>query len=161
MSFLLLRRNSRIPATHTIVMRLVHLVVETGALTATAATLDLILLLAFPDDNYHAAVTFTLAKLYSNSLLVLFNNRTRLQRCAERDVSLDTSIFDSGGALAAAGPIVSMPARGVPVRPLVFINASDSSAAVRTLLSSSFLISYFHLQSMWESKDRSNDGVVL
>ena len=128
---------------------------------AIAAILELILFLRFPNDSYHTTVAFALAKLYSNSLLVLFNNRTRLQRCAERDVNLDTSIFASGGALAAAGPIVSMPARGVPVRPLVFINASDSSAAVCTLLSSSFLTSYFHLQSMWESKDRSNDGVVL
>ena len=43
-----------------------------------SATLDLILFLAFPHSAYHACIATTLAKLYSNSLLVLFNSRIRI-----------------------------------------------------------------------------------
>ncbi|GJE98656.1 hypothetical protein PsYK624_148910 [Phanerochaete sordida] len=78
MTFLLLKKDTKIPATHAIVTKLVRLIVETGMLTALAATIDLILFLAFPHNSYHGCVALTLAKLYSNSLLVLFNSRMRI-----------------------------------------------------------------------------------
>ena len=43
-----------------------------------AATIDLILFLVFPDTSYHATVALTLAKLYSNSMLVILNSRIRI-----------------------------------------------------------------------------------
>jgi len=78
MTFLLLKKDTKIPTTHAIVTKLVRLIVETGMLTALAATVDLILFLAFPHNSYHGCVALTLAKLYSNSLLVLFNSRIRI-----------------------------------------------------------------------------------
>lgn len=77
-------------------MKLVHVIVETGALTgdlaeaarprtsdltestATAAVVDISLYFGFSHNNYHACVALVLAKLYSNSLLVLFNTRARV-----------------------------------------------------------------------------------
>lgn len=77
-------------------MKLVHVIVETGALTgsssgaanvrtfnltefsAVAAIVDISLYFGFPHNNYHACVALVLAKLYSNSLLVLFNTRARV-----------------------------------------------------------------------------------
>lgn len=77
--------------------RLIHLVVETGSLTglfplcflglvivshrftAITATVDLVLFLAFSHTAYHAAVALTLAKLYSNSMLVILNSRMRIR----------------------------------------------------------------------------------
>ncbi|EKM52282.1 uncharacterized protein PHACADRAFT_260563 [Phanerochaete carnosa HHB-10118-sp] len=78
MTFLLLKNDTKMPATHAVVTKLVRLIVETGMLTAVAATIDIILFLAFPHNSYHGCVALTLAKLYSNSLLVLFNSRIRI-----------------------------------------------------------------------------------
>ncbi|EKM52241.1 uncharacterized protein PHACADRAFT_260480 [Phanerochaete carnosa HHB-10118-sp] len=78
MTYLLLRKDTKVPETHAIVTKLVRLIVETGMLTALAATIDIILFLAFPHNSYHGCVATTLAKLYSNSLLVLFNSRIRI-----------------------------------------------------------------------------------
>ena len=47
-------------------------------LTAVAATVDLILFMVFPHTAYHAAVALTLAKLYSNSMLVILNSRIKI-----------------------------------------------------------------------------------
>lgn len=47
---------------------------------ALAATIDLTLFLAFPHSSYYTCVALTLAELYSNSLLVLFNSRIRTIR---------------------------------------------------------------------------------
>lgn len=90
-----MRNDTKMPHTHAIVTRLVHLVVETGMLTglhsapppsalltlspaAMAATIDLVLFLVFPDTSYHATVALTLAKLYSNSMLVILNSRIKI-----------------------------------------------------------------------------------
>ncbi|THU83610.1 hypothetical protein K435DRAFT_592978, partial [Dendrothele bispora CBS 962.96] len=77
MTFLLLKRNTQYPTTNTIITKLVHLVVETGLLTAVATSVDLVLFLAFPHQSYYACIALTLAKLYSNSLLAIFNSRTQ------------------------------------------------------------------------------------
>lgn len=88
-------------------MRLVHLVVETGALTATAATLDLILFLAFPHNAYHGTIALTLAKLYSNSLMVIFNNRVHLKHAAQpaHTFTLDKSLTSGGGSGGRGGQV--------------------------------------------------------
>ncbi|KLO19181.1 hypothetical protein SCHPADRAFT_918701 [Schizopora paradoxa] len=78
MTFVLLRKDTQIPQTHAMITRIVRLVVETGCLTALAATIDLILFLSFQHNSYHGCVALTLAKLYSNSLMVIFNSRLRI-----------------------------------------------------------------------------------
>lgn len=78
MTFLLVRRDTGMHRTHEIITRLVRLIVETGSLTATTAIVDAILFLAQPGQSYHVCAALTLAKLYSNSLLVLFNSRSRV-----------------------------------------------------------------------------------
>lgn len=45
---------------------------------ATVATVDLILFFAFPKNNYHTTPALTIAKLYSNSLVLTFNSRMRV-----------------------------------------------------------------------------------
>lgn len=99
MSYLLLAKGGRLVTTHTVVVKLVFLIVETGVLTATAATIDLILFYAFPNNSYHGCVALTLAKLYSNSLMVIFNNRLVTNRSSQggpRTVStIDKTTFDA------------------------------------------------------------------
>lgn len=45
---------------------------------ATVATVDLILFFAFPKNNYHTTPALTIAKLYTNSLVLTFNSRMRV-----------------------------------------------------------------------------------
>ncbi|TBU37349.1 hypothetical protein BD309DRAFT_876619 [Dichomitus squalens] len=78
MAYLLLRNDVRSAQTHAIINRLVRLVVETGTLTAVAATIDIVLYFSEPDTDYHSCIATILAKLYSNSLLVIFNSRIRI-----------------------------------------------------------------------------------
>ncbi|KAF8909916.1 hypothetical protein CPB85DRAFT_1414242 [Mucidula mucida] len=66
-------------STHLILTKIIRLVVETGSVTASVAVLDLILFLTFPDATYHTVPAQSLAKLYSNAVLVLFNSRIKIR----------------------------------------------------------------------------------
>lgn len=72
--------------------------------------LDLAIFLGFPGKAYHACTALMLAKLYSNSLLALFNSRAQLKTIMDADEPL--SFFQSpptSGDTAshrATGPIV-------------------------------------------------------
>ncbi|KAG7091710.1 hypothetical protein E1B28_008112 [Marasmius oreades] len=57
--------------------QIIRLTMETGSLTATFATVDLILFTVSPSVVYHMCLSIILAKMYSNSLLVIFNSRIR------------------------------------------------------------------------------------
>ncbi|RPD54774.1 hypothetical protein L226DRAFT_611205 [Lentinus tigrinus ALCF2SS1-7] len=74
MLFFLSKRKQGL-STDAILSRIITLTVETGVLTATVACIDLSLFVAFPQTNYHFAPALVLSKLYSNSFMVLFNNR--------------------------------------------------------------------------------------
>jgi len=75
MTIVLLRSVTGISRTHKTVTKLVRLVVETGCLTAFAAILTLVLFAAMKRSLYFITSMTCWAKLYSNSLLVIFNNR--------------------------------------------------------------------------------------
>ncbi|TFK61172.1 hypothetical protein BDN72DRAFT_965317 [Pluteus cervinus] len=65
-------------ATKVLLTKLVRLTIETGTITATFAIIDLSLFLAFPNNNYHTAPALCLAKMYSNTLMVMLNARSRI-----------------------------------------------------------------------------------
>ncbi|KAF5347514.1 hypothetical protein D9758_014511 [Tetrapyrgos nigripes] len=67
----------------------VRLTIETGTITATAAIIDLVFFLTLHDNAMHQVSGVTLSKLYTNSLLMLFNNRMKLS-------SMMASVGDSG-----------------------------------------------------------------
>ncbi|KAJ8087667.1 hypothetical protein PM082_006502 [Marasmius tenuissimus] len=75
MTYVLSKANSTYKETRDLIRRLIILTMETGALTALATTVDIIILLGFPKQTVHVTFTLTLAKLYSNSLLVVLNTR--------------------------------------------------------------------------------------
>jgi len=74
------------------VKKLIRSTVETGVLSAVAASLDLGLYLGFNQNNLHAAIGFILSKLYSNALMASLNSRADVY---ER--SLPTSTRDNDG----------------------------------------------------------------
>ncbi|KAK7032516.1 hypothetical protein VNI00_013085 [Paramarasmius palmivorus] len=90
MTFYLLRNRSEFAFhTNTVITKLVRLTVETGVITATAALVDLVFFLSIHNNALHQISGVNLAKLYTNSLMMLFNNRASLQR------SFGSSVEDS------------------------------------------------------------------
>ncbi|CAL1711880.1 unnamed protein product [Somion occarium] len=78
MIYYLLKNRTGIRQTTTLITKFVTLSIETGASCAILAVIDLALFLAYQHNNYHLAPSIALSKLYSNSLLVVFNARVRL-----------------------------------------------------------------------------------
>ncbi|KAL0575670.1 hypothetical protein V5O48_006302 [Marasmius crinis-equi] len=78
MTYTLSQANSTYKETQDLIRRLIIVTMETGVLTALAATADLIIFLGFPKLDVHITFTLSLAKLYSNSLLVILNTRLNI-----------------------------------------------------------------------------------
>ncbi|KLO12211.1 hypothetical protein SCHPADRAFT_905326 [Schizopora paradoxa] len=79
MTFILLRKDTKLPATHALITKLVRIIVETGCLTAVTATVQLILSICIRDKPYFLCLALALAKVYSNSLLAILNSRIRIE----------------------------------------------------------------------------------
>lgn len=77
MTFLLLRSRTRLhEQTDNVLVRIVRLTVETNTVTASVAIAVLVCLLAIPHNpSISMAPAYALGKLYSNTLLAVFNNR--------------------------------------------------------------------------------------
>ncbi|KAF5349949.1 hypothetical protein D9756_009262 [Leucocoprinus leucothites] len=76
MSYYLPKLDSGVRAsTHARIRRIIRLVVGTGSLTAAVAIIDQILFEAFPGTGYFLTPAFVIGKLYSNSMMVIFNSR--------------------------------------------------------------------------------------
>ncbi|KAJ6616497.1 hypothetical protein B0H10DRAFT_1799514 [Mycena sp. CBHHK59/15] len=72
--FLLRSRGQALGPMNSVITRLIRLTVETGTITVIAAIVDLVFYLK-EHNGLHQVSGVILCKLYSNTLLVLFNNR--------------------------------------------------------------------------------------
>ncbi|KAF7311790.1 hypothetical protein MIND_00189500 [Mycena indigotica] len=73
--FSLWTRKTKMASTDSYVNKIIRLTVQTGLITATAALLDLLLYIAFPNASYNFILDFALSKLYTNSLISTLNAR--------------------------------------------------------------------------------------
>ncbi|KAJ7185094.1 hypothetical protein GGX14DRAFT_620512 [Mycena pura] len=78
-----------------IIRRIINLTVETNLLSSTLAVLVVILLVGVPGTNYFTAPGIIVGKVYSNSLLLLLNNR----KFISDNVSSTTDSNSTGRAL--------------------------------------------------------------
>ncbi|KAF9461923.1 hypothetical protein BDZ94DRAFT_1262518 [Collybia nuda] len=97
MFYYLTRRITRSPLAHVRarIARLARLIVETGLLTATMVTLNLLLVLCFKGTSYFAVPSAVVAKLYSNTMLLILNNRITVvggREDEEISLELDSTI---------------------------------------------------------------------
>jgi len=83
-----------------IVIRLVRMTVETNTLTASMALLGIILFAGIPNTTYFIGPTIILGKLYSNTLLLTFNNRAFMQGKQGLSAFSQLSSVNSGGYLS-------------------------------------------------------------
>ncbi|RPD80296.1 hypothetical protein L226DRAFT_197045 [Lentinus tigrinus ALCF2SS1-7] len=75
-----LSRGRQGMATDALLSRLMRSTVETGALTASVALLDLVLFTTCRHNNLHMTPALVLTKVYTNTLMMLVNNRARMRQ---------------------------------------------------------------------------------
>ncbi|KAI0039711.1 hypothetical protein FA95DRAFT_1577417 [Auriscalpium vulgare] len=88
------RSRSLFRETNDILSRVLRLSVATGLLTAAIASIDMVLFLKYKHNNFHMCPALVLGKLYSNSLLVLLNNRYRVRTSFNTSYVFDTDLDD-------------------------------------------------------------------
>ncbi|KLO12208.1 hypothetical protein SCHPADRAFT_941395 [Schizopora paradoxa] len=134
MTFILIRKDTKLPATHAVITKLVVMIVETGCLTALAATLQIALFLRPITMPYFTCVGLALAKLYSNSLLAIFNSRIRIrgaQTCTPI-MKTDEPSLAFGGDTIDTHPSLPVNIEGgnmAPVTSIVDIRRQEDSEA--------------------------------
>jgi len=74
MVYQLLRRDDENARIHALITRLIRITVETGIITAVASIVNLIIFLAVK-PHYASIISFIIAKLYSNAMVAVLNNR--------------------------------------------------------------------------------------
>lgn len=77
MTYYLSLHNSQWKPTQRVVQRLIRLIVETGTLTAAIAIVNLSLSLLPGKPTYFQTSSAVLGKIYSNTMMVVFNSRIR------------------------------------------------------------------------------------
>ncbi|KAI0261391.1 hypothetical protein BC834DRAFT_972795 [Gloeopeniophorella convolvens] len=96
MTYLLVRsRKSEYQhSANNVMTNLVRLTIETNAASAIVALIGLVLFAAIPNHGYYYTPTAIVGKLYSNTLLMTFNNRTTFHRPSNhaRNMTLDPTI---------------------------------------------------------------------
>ncbi|KAJ7621260.1 hypothetical protein FB45DRAFT_928812 [Roridomyces roridus] len=99
MTYCLLNRrgNKATSSCNGIVTRLIRLTIETGTITALAAIVDLVFFIK-EHNGLHEALALVLCKIYSNALLVLFNNRLLMvdeDSEEETQTSVNSLVFEA------------------------------------------------------------------
>ncbi|KAK0497853.1 hypothetical protein EDD18DRAFT_123048 [Armillaria luteobubalina] len=105
-TYYLIKIDASYKATRNMITRLVRITIETGVLTAAAATVVAVFLVT-DTRMYNTAPAFCLGKLYTNALLMVFNSRARYQ--SRRDQITDAGICfarntDIGGDTSFSSP---------------------------------------------------------
>ncbi|KDR76220.1 hypothetical protein GALMADRAFT_466418 [Galerina marginata CBS 339.88] len=83
MIFYLSRSKTEWKPTKYIIQRLIRVVIETGTLTATIAIVNLSLSVLPGQPTYYQTTSSALGKMYSNTMMVVFNSRARIGRADE------------------------------------------------------------------------------
>ncbi|KAJ7277656.1 hypothetical protein C8J57DRAFT_1307412 [Mycena rebaudengoi] len=93
MTYILVRsRGQALSRMQTVLTRLIRLTIETGTVTAIAAIIDLVFFLK-AHNALHQVTGVILCKLYSNTLLVLFNNRLATRMANETSAHVESIFF--------------------------------------------------------------------
>ncbi|KAF7362650.1 hypothetical protein MVEN_00614100 [Mycena venus] len=79
--------RSGLESTETILNRLIINTVETGAITATLALIELALFKTMPETYYHITIEYILGRMYSNVLLATLNGRHRSRNASENVIN--------------------------------------------------------------------------
>ncbi|KAF8150014.1 hypothetical protein B0H34DRAFT_802136 [Crassisporium funariophilum] len=96
MTYYLSRSATHWKPTRDIVRRLIRLIIETGTLTATIAIINLILSLLPGRPAYYQVTSAILGKMYSNTMMVVFNSRMKVGRTLESQDDFSSMVVTTG-----------------------------------------------------------------
>ncbi|KAF8128803.1 hypothetical protein K438DRAFT_1888211 [Mycena galopus ATCC 62051] len=94
--------NSTISRTNSPISRIVRLSVETGVLCAVSAIAILVIYVVYDGNNYHLGICIWLSKVYSNSMMVIFNSRAYFGHAVPQSVTGPIVMVSSEIAFAPA-----------------------------------------------------------
>ncbi|KAF7353817.1 hypothetical protein MVEN_01067300 [Mycena venus] len=104
--------------TNSLISRLIMLTAETGVVCALCALVDLVLFAKLKGTNWHLSVCIELSKIYSNSILLIFNSRAHMGHGCNTDdysVNLSNSTFRTGSFRTRVPTVASQIEIGVHV----------------------------------------------
>ncbi|KAF8192987.1 hypothetical protein BJ912DRAFT_961658 [Pholiota molesta] len=101
------RQASGVPETRNLVARIIRLTVGTGVLTATIAVVSLILNFLPGSPTYYQTAISALAKLYSNSMMVVFNSRRKISDVDNSTSEYPVPLTSVGGTMHTHNPQIS------------------------------------------------------
>ncbi|KAJ7430456.1 hypothetical protein B0H11DRAFT_2393650, partial [Mycena galericulata] len=118
MTWILVRAKTRTfwASSETMITMLINRVVQSGAVTALSAGVDLALFVGVSDTNFHFVPAYILGKLYTNSLFLTLNLRRPTNRISESE-SLPMSADLSGDIRNGIHVSRSTPRRKHPTQP--------------------------------------------
>jgi len=111
MTYHLYWSKTRFKETNALLTRLIRLTIETGAVCATFAVIDLGLFIHFKYNNIHLPMCMTLAGLYANSLLMVLNSRVKLVGGRNSTMNSTTQVLDSTTSMDYPAPSSPMSRR--------------------------------------------------
>ncbi|KAF8512562.1 hypothetical protein JB92DRAFT_2927554 [Gautieria morchelliformis] len=97
------KRRTGYSATDDLLNKLIRLTLQTGAITAISATLDVVLFLAAPGTSLNFISDFSLSKLYTNSLLSTLNARAGWNNLTGDQLYRDNVLFGEATFVASGG----------------------------------------------------------
>jgi len=137
MSHLLSRLDPGFKSTKILISKIVRMTMETGAITAAAGLMYVILVVCGPiigvTGSYYIMIAAIMGKLYSNSLLVIFNSRAKISSLAsDRELSefvVNSDLFGSRNQRLAFRRSITLPDAsgtfGIPDGSEVELGSSD------------------------------------
>ncbi|KAK0498689.1 hypothetical protein EDD18DRAFT_46750 [Armillaria luteobubalina] len=78
MTYYLMRCTANFRRTRTLATKIIRLIVETGSVTAAAALLSFVLVIAFPQQAFFITPGLLVPKLYANSIYMVLNSRLQI-----------------------------------------------------------------------------------
>ncbi|KAJ7925589.1 hypothetical protein B0H13DRAFT_2314387 [Mycena leptocephala] len=78
-------RKTNVISTDSYINKIIRLTVQTGFITATAAFLDMLFFIVFPQTTFNFMIDFGLSKLYTNALISTLNARQWREQVSEHD----------------------------------------------------------------------------
>ncbi|KAK0486437.1 hypothetical protein IW261DRAFT_797744 [Armillaria novae-zelandiae] len=78
MTYYLMHSHTGFCQTQIVITKLIRLIIETGSVTAVAASLNLILFFVFPQTFVFMTLAIIMPKLYANTVYVVLNSRIRI-----------------------------------------------------------------------------------
>ncbi|KAF8178214.1 hypothetical protein K438DRAFT_2180213, partial [Mycena galopus ATCC 62051] len=113
LTYYLWKHDSQWRQTHTLIIKLIRLTIETGSVTAFVAIADFGLLVGLPGKTYFITAGVLLPKLYANSMFAVLNSRFQIVGGRGYTTSMDIMWGSSltryhGAPDSGQGPIVSI-----------------------------------------------------